>query len=563
MGNEYTQIRRQWRDVDPERDLKALWAAERFESSERARDALRITELAIRVAGWDQVKTWAREQLAVNAILNAQLVELAMRALERKDDAFLIELGSTLRERSPGSYFRFWHTLFTARHSHRGERIFKDELSRIPDYQLVKYRRWVRRIFRKLRFRCETPREKAIGAIAFAMLSHFKSSAYESDVFAAYVAAAKAASTWEKTKAEKPVSGEKQAELFSVHAAKLGIWTIAEGLRTSAKIPRTLTYLQAMAPRMTDIEVLRALRAFDAHLGTADHKKASEQVVAVAAYLRERLSKIDVPLDEWGKILPYVVSPVLKRVLEELVGGRLDAAISSLAGKLPFAPIAMIDLLSDARAVRAGFLSSYAVFSAHAEASLMVIDSARTVSVMSPLSRYWPYGVGLEPTGKRWEEEPDHPHRPAFGVIASIFPSTAKQAKSSQQSMDPVLRALRWRLWRRQTIDGGVSALDVPIIFLPQAPVDEEKKALSIMLDAFAAAVLVRFEERWDAPLDRAHIVHLTLPRAVLPAIEELVRAFPAIEAARATFAARRAKIDRDTRLLLLGAQPIVRHITK
>jgi hypothetical protein len=176
MPNQYTQVRRQWRDVDPERDLKALWASERFESPERVQESLRVTELAIRVAGWDAVKGWAREQLGLDRILHAQLVELAMRALERQDDAFLTEIGTTLLERSPANSFRLWFTLFSARHSHRGERLFRAHLATVEDYRLVKYRRWVRRIFRKLRCRCESPREKAVGAVAFSMPAAYTAS---------------------------------------------------------------------------------------------------------------------------------------------------------------------------------------------------------------------------------------------------------------------------------------------------------------------------------------------------------------------------------------------------
>lgn len=570
MGNRYTEVRRRWRDVDPERDLKALWTSEHFEDPARVHEGLRVTELAIRVAGWDTVKSWARTLLADGAILNAHLVELAMRALERGDDAFLGEVGDALLGRSPPNYFRFWFTLFTAKHSHRGERLFRAQLAAsVSDYQAVKYRRWLRKIFRKLRFRCETPRERALGAIAFGEFAKYKPSEYRAEAFDAFVAAQKTATNWPKDKNDKPISGARQAGRFSEPAAQLGIWSVAEGIRTAARIPRTLEYLAAMAPRMTDGEVIRALKGFDAHLGTADHKKASDQVLAFAQYLSERLGRIEVPLEEWCKVLPYVKSPVLARLLEELITARLETAVAGVRAALPWTALGVVDSALDARGFRVALLLAYVLHRAGADASLGLINAARAVSVLSHPSPLWPYGVGAEPPVRRFEPEPDHPHRAGFTLMRQWFPSVAQQASPSARPLDATLRALRYQLYRRALLDREAGADDVPVLFLPTAPGDEERRALRAVLACFPAAVLALFDARWVTTVDEpgatapSHLVHLTLPRAVDRALDALRAAAPAIEQARATFPARKPEVDRAVRALLLAPPPAVTHVTR
>ncbi|HHO50916.1 MAG TPA: hypothetical protein ENK18_08605 [Deltaproteobacteria bacterium] len=566
MPSSYTQIRRRWQDVDPERDLKALWASERLEHATQVQESLRITELAIRVSGWDTVKGWARAQLERDAILHAQLVELAMRALEQPDDAFCREIGAALLARSPASWFRFWLTLFTARHSHRGERIFRAELAEISDHRLVKYRRWVRRIFRKLRFRCKTGRERAIGAVAFSMRTGYVQSGYSSEPFDAWFEASRVASTWETTKQERRVSPQRQAEIFAVAAARLGIVSVAEGLRTSTKIPRTLGYLEAVAPKMSDLEIRRSLRVFDTHLTTADHKKASERVVRVADYLAGRLSAMEVSLEEWCKILPYTESPVLVRVLETLIGAGMDGRIEEIAGALTFAPIPIADLALDARGARIAFLLSYLLHRAHPHTAAMWIDAQRAVHVVShtsPEGELWPYGVGLEPAAQRWEATPSHPHRIGLATMVQQFPLVSRQQSPSLHPLDPALRALRWQLWQRQLLEGATSGLDVPILFLAASPPAHEREALSRILDAFPAAVLVLFESRWIHPLELDHVVHLSLPRDLEASLRLLQSAAPRIDAARASFAERKDHVDRYTRRLLLAPAPAVVHATR
>ena len=44
----------------------------------------------------------------------------------------------------------------------------------------------------------------------------------------------------------------------------------------------------------------------------------------------------------------------------------------------------------------------------------------RTVHVISSTTRYWPYGVGIQPPSDRWKDEPDHPHRVA--KLDSAYP---------------------------------------------------------------------------------------------------------------------------------------------
>ena len=115
----------------------------------------------------------------------------------------------------------------------------------------------------------------------------------------------------------------KQAELLAEAAAPLKMWSIAEGIRTSAKIPRTLKYLSTMAPTMSDIELLRSLKAFDGKLMTADHKKASELVSDTARHISGRLGQMNLPLEEWAKILPYPKSPILRRLLDDRIFGSI------------------------------------------------------------------------------------------------------------------------------------------------------------------------------------------------------------------------------------------------
>lgn len=560
MTDPYVQVRRQWKDVDPERDLKNLWATERFEDAAKVHEALRVTELAIRVAGWETVRGWAREQIAKDAVLRAHLVELSMRALEQKDDAFLTELTATLLARSPSNYFHFWLALFTARHAHRGERIFRDELTKLSDYHAVKYRRWLRKIFRKLRFRCNTPREKALGAVAFSLPKAYQAQAYRSEIFDAYFEALKSASTWVKTKSGKNVTGARQAEIFTPSAVALGVWSLVEGIRTSARIPRTLGYLAAMAPKMTDTELRRALRAFDAHLGGADHKKAPEEVVACADYLRSRLVAMPVTLDEWSKILPYTRSPVLVRVLEELVGVQLQGAITWARESTGYTAVPVIDANLDARGYRAAFLVGYVLQQAREDAEGVVIDGEGGLHVLGYPSALWPYGTGLEPPARRWTPEPDHPHRVGLTALRETFPVVAKRAKPQARPLDCALRALRWHLWRRATVEGGPSEGDVPVLFLPNEPSPEEMVALGAVLDCFSAAVLALFDDAWYRTLDRAHVRHCTLPRDVRGAMDVLGRETAKIAEVRASFAGRREAVARAVRALLLAPPPAVHH---
>ena len=566
MPDTYTQIRRRWRDVDPERDLKALWAAERMESADRVAESLRITEIAIERAGWEGVKGWARQQLAIDAIVHAQLVELAMRALQRADDAFFGEISAALRGRSPANLFRFWLALFTARHSHRGERLFRASLDELTDHQLVKYRRWVKRIFRKLRFRCGTARERAIGAVAFSMIAPYRDGEYRSEAFDAWFEASKVAATWAKTKSDKRVQPSKQAEIFAVAAAKLGIVSVAEGLRTSSRIPRTLAYLEAMAPKMSDVEIRRALRAFDAHLTTADHKKASERVVRVADYLQERLSAMEVSPEEWCKILPYTKSPVLVRVLEAQLGPMFDAAIGRLQQPLSFSPVPIADLALDGRAARVAFLLAYLLHRSDLRAPAVWISASRGVHVIShaaPEHELWPYGIGSHPAASGWQDAPAHPHRIGLTTVREQFPVVALQQSTTPHTLDAALIALRWQLWQRQLLEGETSPSDVPILFLTRPPPPEERRALSRALEAFPAAALALFETPWVRPLDGDHIVHLDLPRSYEGATAALIAAMPALDAARATFAARKPAVDRATRRLLLASAPPVQHATR
>lgn len=562
MSNKYATARRRHRDIDIERDLHALWQSERFEDESTVDDALRVYEMAIRVEGWQTVTGWARRALSEGKILNAQLVELAMRALEQKDDGFFATITDHLIQNAPASYFQFWYALFAARHSHRGERLFRAQLATLSDYHLVKYRRWVKRIFRKLRFRCKTDKERAVGAIAFAMYAKYESAKYPSPVFEAYLAAQRAAHTPLLTKQAKPVAKVKQAEVLAAAAAPLRMWSVAEGIRTSAKIPRTLRYLATMAPTMSDIELLRALKAFDDKLMTAEHKKASELVAETARQISTRLEQMQLPLEEWAKILPYPKSPILKRLLDDILGQRFDAAVGRVAG-LPFTAIPVVDQGLDARAFRAAFVVAYALHRSHPRAIEYLAHGDGSITSLGFTGSLWPYGLGLTPPARRYAAEPDHPHRLGLDLIRQVFPGAAAQAEPRTGALGPCLLALRAHLYRRALLDRAASASDVPVLFLAAPPEDEERAALSACLGHFSAAVLVLFERRWDEPLAGENLVHLNLPRAVEGAITALLAAMTDIEAKRPAFASRQTQVDQAVLELLLAPPPLVKPVTR
>jgi len=562
VPNKYATARRRHRDIDIERDLHALWQSERFENEASVDNALRVYEMAIRVEGWPTVTGWARRALADGKILNAQLVELAMRALEQQDDGFLSSITGHLIANAPGSYFQFWYALFAARHSHRGERLFRAELATLSDYHLVKYRRWVKRIFRKLRFRCKTEKERAVGAIAFAMYGKYDPAKYPSQVFELYLLAHRAAHSPLLTKQAKPVAKVKQAEVLAAAAAPLRMWSVAEGIRTSAKIPRTLQYLSTMASTMSDIELLRALKAFDGKLMTADHKKASELVSETARQISARLERMNLPLEEWAKILPYPKSPTLKRLLDDILGQRCDAATERVS-RLPFTAIPIVDQCLDARAFRAAFLVAYALQRADSRAVEYLVGGDGGVTTLGSTGSLWPYGLGLTPPTRRFEAEPDHPHRLGLDLIRQLFPVIAAQAEARARPLDPFLLALRAHLYRRAQLDRAAAASDVPVLFLAAPPDDEERAALTACLGHFSAAVLVLFERRWDEPLAGDNLVHLTLPRAVDGAISELCSAIPSIEARRPAFDAQKERVDQAVRELLLAPPLPIRSVTR
>lgn len=562
MPNKYTTARRRHRDIDIERDLHALWQSERFENEATVAEALRVYDIAIRVEGWQTVTAWARAALTDGKILNAQLVELAMRALEQKDDAFFASITDHQIKNAPASYFQFWYALFSTRHSHRGERLFRAQLASLSDYHIVKYRRWVKRIFRKLRFRCKTDKEHAIGAIAFAMYGKYEPLKYPSPVFDTYLAAHRAAHTPPLTKQAKPVAKDKQAELLAEAAAPLKMWSIVEGIRTSAKIPRTLKYLSKMAPTMSDIELLRALKAFDGKLMTADHKKASELVSETAQHISTRLGQMNLPLEEWAKILPYPVSPILKRLLDDILGQRLDAAIDRVSA-LPFTAIPFVDKTLDPRAFRMAFLLAYALHRTSPQAIEYLVGSDGTLTTLAFTGSLWPYGLGLTPPTRRFEAEPDHPHRLGLDLIRDVFPTAAAQKEPRTRSLEPFVLALRAHLYRRAQLDRAASAADVPVLFLAAPPQDEERAALVAHLAHFSAAVLVLHERRWDEPLDGANLVHLNLPRGVDGAITQLLGAIQGIEEKRPAFSARKEQIDQAVRELLLAPPPATSSVTR
>jgi len=562
MSSTYAQVRRQHRTIETKRDLHALWRSERFENYSTVEHALRVYEMAIRVDGWSAVSRWARDAIQAGKILNAQLVELAMRALEQPDDDFLLELVDHLLETSPPSYFRFWFALFSARHSHRGERLFRAHLAKVSDYQLVKYRRWVKKIFRKLRFRCNTDRERAIGAIAFAMYRDYDRKAYPSDVFVAYVKAHDVARSKPKTKQGKSVPKARHSELLAEAAGPLRMWSIAEGIRTSAGLPRTLKYLSVMAPSMSNVELLRALKAFDRVLMTADHKKASELVTETAAHVTERLGAMDLPLDEWAKIYPYQKSPTLKRVLEEIIGKRIEAAVAEL--DIGVTPIPVVETALDARGFRAAFLTSYILHRANSESPVYVADSNRAQAI-THLSSVWPYGLGMLPPTARFTAEPDHPHRLGFDAIRELFAAVSRQRTPVARSLAMPIRCLRAQLRRRAQIDGEVSAGDIPILYLSAQPDEEERAALTAILAHFSASILVLFERRWDPPIEGAICVELS--RDFSSAVKQLVEALGSAAEKREAFAERKSETDRVVRELLLylpdpGILPVLRVAT-
>jgi hypothetical protein len=563
MPTTYARVRRQHRTIETKRDLHALWRSERLESQGAIEHTLRVYEMAIRLDGWQVVAGWARAAITAGEILNAQLVELAMRALEEPDDDFLIELVNHLLATSPPSYFEFWYALFAARHSHRGERLFRAHLAGVSDYHLVKYRRWVKKIFRKLRFRCRTAREKAIGAIAFAMYRDYDASSYPSEIFAQYIKAHDVARSKPKTKQGKSVPPGRHSELVAEALAPLRMWSIAEGIRTSHGLPRTLRYLSVMAPTLSDVELRRALKAFDRKLLTADHKKASELVTETAAHITERLRHMDLPIEEWAKIYPYQKSPILARVLEQILGDRLDAAVGELAPRLAVTPVPIADSRLDARGFRCGFLAGYLLHRADLE-SVAYIAGPDAAHALSHPSSLWPYGVGAVPPVRRFAAEPDHRHRVGFDTVRTMFAAVAAQRSPSPASMDTAIRCLRAQLRRRLVIDGEVSAADVPVLFLPGPPDEEERAALISILEHFSAAVLALFEQRWDPPLDAPRAVHLELSRDLGAATEQLVAGLERAAEHRAAFAPRKASIDRAARELLLcppdlGIQPVLR----
>ncbi|WP_428262228.1 ribosomal protein L7/L12 [Haliangium sp.] len=565
MPSNYAKVRRQWRDVDIERDLRALWASERFESTEAVEDALRVYEMAIRVEGWDQVKAWAREQLD-GGILHAQLVELAMRALEQGDRAFLEEMTAHLLDNSAPNYFRFWYTLFSARHAHLGERVFRAQLAELSDYRIVKYRRWLRRILRKLRFRCKSPREKAIGAIVFAMYGDYDPAAYPSDVFRAYLACHDAARTRKKSKSGKQVSKSRQMDDVATAAAELGIWTIAEGIRTSAGLPRTLTYLAKMAPRMTDLELMRALRAFDDKLQTADHKRASEEVVSLARYLEQRLGGMEVAVEEWCKIFPYQKSPVLVRVFEDLIGAGVTAAAAALGPLSGAALVPIVPEPLDGRRFRVALALSYLLYRNHAQAGAYLLG-AGGVQALSPPSPLWPYGYHQEPPVWRWHPEPEGSHQVLFQLVRDTFPAAATRRSAQAVGVSPYVTGLRHHLYRRAVLDGGAVAADVPVLFLVETPSEDERKALLAHLEMFSAAVVISFDQPLDPPLAGSKLIQLTVPTEVVGAARALAGLSEQLASARQAFDqvadSDRAARDRAVRHLRLERPPQARAIAQ
>jgi len=555
MASTYAETRRQHRAVQTERDLRALWRSERFEDVRSIEDALRVYEMAIRIDGWSTVVGWARDALANRAILNAQLVELAMRALEQPDDAFFGEITDHLFANSPRNYFAFWHALFVARHSHRGERLFRAQLQGVSDFHLVKYRRWVRRIFRKLRFRCKTDRERAIGAIAFGMLKAYDRKAYASEPFEQFITASNAARTRPQTQKAKPVSGVKHAQLFAAAAAPLRMWSVAEGLRTSAKIPRTLEYLSTMAPTLSDLELLRALKAFDGKLKTADHKKASELVTSTAAHLTQRLSSMTLTPEEWAKILPYQQSPVVSRVVEEVLGEQLDKAVQAHRS-LPVRFVPVLGPGLDARGFRAAFIATYVLQRADAESIAYRVAPDGQVHALAHDTPLWPMGVGKHVPVERYRPEPDHPHRVGFNVIRTAFPEAAQLDAVQARPVRSSVHALRAHLHRRATVHRETLVRDVPLLFVSTPPTDEEQAGLSAMLSMFAGAVLVLMERAWDKPPADERVIALEVAKSSESILDAVVKASERLGAMVETHRTRKPQLDRAVRELLLAPAP-------
>lgn len=553
MGSEYTQVRKQWRAVDTVADLERLWTRERFERSEDVERALRVLEMAIRVDGWPAVRERARPLLNEHRILHAQLVELAMRALEQDDADFFEAITQALRERSMGNYFRFWFAFFSTKHSARGETMFRRHLGTIDDAAVVKYRRWIRRIFRKLRFRCRSDRERALGHIAFAMYPEYRKGAYRSEAFDHWVECHAVASKVPKTLGGKPVTKAKHAELFAEAAAKVGEWSVVEGVRTSNGIPRTLAYLDAMARHMSDTELRRALRAFDGLLRTADHKKASQRVVDCAAYVGERLQRMDVSLDEWAKLLPYFAAPVLVRTCEGILEEKLDAATVELPGN----PILVLPNTLDARAFRAALVASYLLFHRSDDGALYRVDGPMAVRATLPRSPLLPHGPGAIPSALRYPREPDSPHRMGFDLFRAYLPEAATRTTSTPASVPGMVWALRHHLHRRATVDGAARADDVPVLFFTETPDDELRAALEVHLGMFATCVLVRFDQPWHEPLleGAVHVHAPTDPAALLACVGERV---DVVAEAVGAFEARRASVDAALRPLRGVAAPHV-----
>ncbi|MCA9688723.1 MAG: hypothetical protein R3A51_12550 [Nannocystaceae bacterium] len=560
MARDYTEVRRSWRSIDTRADLEAIWRGERFESSRAIEDALRVYELAIRVDGWEAVKGWAAPLLERGAILNAQLVELAMRSIEQRDPAFFEAITVHLLGSSPPNYFRFWRALFTTRHSSFGERLFRKQLAELSDFHVVKYRRQLRAILRRLRFRCKSPRERAIGAVAFAEYSKYSAKEYPSELFAALVECQKVARTPPRSKKDKPVSRTQHVAVFAEAAAALGIWSVTEGIRTSAKLPRTLTYLSAMAPKMTDNELRRGLRAFDGQLKTATHKKASEQVVALAELIKGRLRRMEVPLADWAKAYPYLESQVLRRVLEALIDAGVDAHIEALGEGPSMTPVIVVPEGLEGRRFRAGLLGGYVLYRLDSMAAL-ALTLPHKARVLQHPTALLPYGCGVPHSVQRWRATPRRPHQVLHDLVRGTFPDAAKRRASEPVELDPTIAALRAHLRRRAVVDGGVGASDVPVILLTHEPRLEERDGLRAHLQMFPGAALVLLESEWSKPLEDSGVLCLSVPATVtgvLTLVEQLRAALPGWSAG---FAESKDARDREVRHLLLGAAPGVEFI--
>jgi len=559
MAKDYSEVRRGWRRIDTHADLEAIWRGERFETPRAIEDALRVYELAIRVDGWDALKGWAQPLLADGVILNAQLVELAMRSIEQRDAAFFESITVHLMGSSPPNYFRFWLALFTTRHSSYGERLFRQQLANLSDFHVVKYRRQLRKILRKLRFRCTTAKELAIGAIAFAEYKKYDAKAYPSALFTALIECQKLARTPPHGKKDKPVSRTLHVALFSETAAALGIWSVTEGIRTSARLPRTLTYLSAMAPKMTDNELRRSLRAFDGQLKTATHKKASERVVALADLIKARLGRMNVSLEEWAKLYPYLESPLLRGVLEALIDAGVSEHTAALARGPSFCPVVIVPEGLEGRRFRAGLLGGYVLHRLDPMASVS-LTGAQTRMLSRP-SALLPYGYGVVHGVKHWRAEPKKAHGVLYELVRSTFPDAAGRRRNTPIDLQWAINALRAHLRRRATLDGGVSELDVPVLLLTHEPPADKRDGLHAHLDMFPGAVLVLLESEWTTKVQREHVLCIALPATVagvLGLVQQVREALPAWQEA---FGPRKTALDREARQLMLGSPAVVQHI--